>query len=110
MLGIENLKTGIIGAIKLAESIDEKYSNDGKITLLEALSTGVGSFGDIVKIVKSGSEIKDEFLDLDELEKAELIELVETELDLSNDKVENIVEQSIEFLCQLDLLIKTIRS
>ena len=54
MLGIENLKTGIIGAIKLAESIDEKYSNDGKITLLEALSTGVGSFGDIVKITCDG--------------------------------------------------------
>lgn len=108
-LGIENLKVAVIAVITLAEKIEDKNADDGKISLGEALSVGVGSFGDIVKVVKSGKQIKDEFIDLDLAEKEELLSLIKDELDLDNDKVEDIVEKAVELLIDLDELIAAIR-
>lgn len=108
-LGIENLKLALIAAITLAEKVEEKFADDGKISGLEALNVAVGSFGDVMRVIKSGTQIKGEYLDLDESERDELLSLVETELDLENDKIEVIVEKAIEFLFNLDELIQAIR-
>lgn len=108
-LGVDNLKLALVAAINLAEKIEDKYSDDGKISLGEALSVGVGSFTDIVKVVKSGKQIKAEFIDLDDVEKEELIVLIKEELDLTNDKVELIVEKAVELLVSLDELIEAIK-
>ena len=108
-LGIDNLKVAIVAVINLAERIETKFADDGKISLAEALSVGAGSFGDVVRVVKSGKLIKAEFTDLDDEEKAELFELIKSELDLENDKIENIVEKAIEFLLTLDVLISSLK-
>ena len=108
-LGIENLKVALLAAINLSEKIESKYADDGKITLSEALSVGAGSFGDVLKVIRSGNQIKAEFIDLDEQEKQELVDLVYQELDLENDKIELIVKKAIEFLVALDELIKSIK-
>lgn len=108
-LGIENLKVALIAAINLAEKIEDKYSDDGKISLSEALSVGVGSFTDVVKVVRSGKQIKAEFEDLSDDEKETLLLVVKEELDLDNDKIENIVEKSLEFLISLEELIAAMR-
>lgn len=110
MLGIDNIKTAVIAAINFGEKIEKNLADDGKISLTEALGIGATSFTDIMKIVKSGKEIKDEFLDLDDLEKEELIDLVKEELDLENDKVEVIIETAVEFLAKLGDLINSFKS
>jgi len=107
-LGIENLSTAIIAVINLAERIENKFEDDGKISLTEALGVGAASFGDVVRVVKSGSKIKDEFNDLDSEEKLDLFALIQSELDLNNDKIENIVEKAIEFLLMIDTLITSL--
>lgn len=107
-LGIENLKIAVFSVINLAEKIEDKHSDDGKISLMEALNVGTSSFTNVVKVIKSGKQLKAEFLDLDEFEKAELLELIKAELDLQNDKVENIVEKAIELLMNLEELISAI--
>lgn len=108
-LGIESIKIAVIAAINLGEKIEKNLADDGKISLTEALGIGAGSFTDVVKVLKSGSQIKDEFLDLDDDERTELIDLVKSELDLDNDKVEVIIEEAIVFLLQLDRLISSIK-
>ena len=62
-----------------------------------------------MKVIKSGTKIKDEFLDLDDDERKELLDLVQSELDLNNDKIEEITEKAIEFLFNLDGLIQAIK-
>ena len=109
-LGIENLKKAVIAAINLAEKIEKNYSDDGKISFVEALGIGASSFGDVLKVIRSGKQIKAEFLDLDSEEKTELINLVHNELDLENDKLEIIIEKSIDFLVGLEELISAIRN
>lgn len=106
-LGIDNLKVAIVAAITLAEKIENKLE-DGKITIIEALNIGTSSFGSIIKVIKSGTKIRDEFLDLDSNEKEELIALIELELDFDNDNLEVIVENAIAFLLSLEGLIRSI--
>ena len=106
-LGIENLKIGVVAAINLGEKIEKNYSDDGKITLAEALGIGASSFGDIMKVIKSGGQIKAEFLNLSAEERSELVSLVKEELDLENDKVEKIIENAVEFLLTLENLISS---
>ena len=108
-LGIDNLKKALIAAINLAKKIEKNYTDDGKISFVEVLGIGASSFGDILRVIKSGSEIKAEFINLDDNEKDELIQFVKDEFDLENDKIENIVEKSLEFLVGLDELIKSIK-
>jgi hypothetical protein len=107
-LGIEKLSQAIIAVITLGEKIEDKF-DDGKLTGAEALQVAVGSFGSVVKLVKSAGQIKAEVLDLDEAEKAELVELVKVELDLDNDKIEAAIEAAVEFLLKLDTLILAIK-
>lgn len=108
-LGIEKLKMALIAAIKLGEKIENKYADDGKISLGEALSVGAGSFGDVVKVIKAGKQIKAEYLDLDDNERDELTALIKEELDLANDRVENIVEKAVDFLISLEELIESMK-
>ena len=105
-LGIEKIKNALISSITLGEKIEKNLSDDGKLSWAEALSIGVSSVGDIVKIAQSAKEIKAEFLDLDESEKQEIKEIISNELDLENDKLENIIEKAFDFLNALDSLIR----
>lgn len=108
MIGIENLKIAVVAVINLGEKIEKNLADDGKISLAEALSVGAGSFGDVIRLIKSGNAIKQEFIDLDDQERIELVDLVKEELDLNNDKVEIIIEKAVELLVNLEDLISTI--
>jgi len=107
--GIDNLKVAVVAAVNLAEKIEKNYIDDNKISFIEALGIGAGSFTDVLKVIRSGSQIKNEFMDLDSAEKETLMSLIRTELDLENDKVEHIVETALEFLLKLEDLIASIR-
>jgi len=108
-LGIENLKIAAEAAINFGMKIEKNLVDDGKISVAEALGIGAGSFGDIVKVIKSGTQIKAEFIDLDDDEREELIDYIEEKFDLENDKVEKVIEKSIEMLVGLDSLIVAIK-
>ena len=108
-LGIENLKVAIVAAINLGEKIEKNLADDGKITLIEAFGIGASSFGDVVKVIRSGNDILDEYNDLEDDEWTELVELVKDELDLENDRLEEIIEKAVEFLSQLDDLVSSLR-
>ena len=107
-LGIENLKVALVAAISLGEKIEGKL-DDGKLTGAEALSIAVGSFGSIVKVVKSAKQIKAEYLDLDEQETKELGQLIKDELELENENIEVAIEKAIDFLYALDEMIDAIK-
>lgn len=109
MIGISNLKIALVAVINLGEKIEKGLADDGKISLAEALSIGASSFGDVVRFIKSGNAIKQEYTDLDDKERVELIDLVKEELDLENDKVEVIIEKAVELLVNLEDLISTIK-
>ncbi len=108
-LGIENLKVAIVSAINLGEKIEKNLADDGKISLAEALKIGAGSFGGVIKVIKSGNQIKAEVKDLDSSEIKELRDLIKEELDLENDKIEIVIEKSIDFLVGLEELIAVIK-
>lgn len=104
-LGIENLKVAIVAAVVLAEKIEDKFADDGKISLMEALNVGVSSFGDVVKVIKMGKQIKEEVQDFDETELSDLLSLIKQELDFENEKLDVIVDKAIDFLVSLESLI-----
>jgi len=108
-LGIENLKVAIVSVINLGEKIEKNLADDGKISLAEALKIGVGSFGGVIKVIKSGNQIKAEVKDLDSSEIYEMRDLIKEELDLENDKIEIVIEKSIDFLVGLEELIAVIK-
>ena len=108
-LGVDNLKKAILAVIKLAEKIDKNLADDGKITLWEALGIGGASVGDLVFVIKNASIIDDEFADLDEQEREEVLSFIKSEFDLQNDKLESIIETSLVIIMQLNELIHIIR-
>jgi len=103
--GIENLKNALTTLIKVGEQIDAATSDDGKISLWEGTQIGFKAIG-FVKVFKNAKEIKAEYLDLDSNEKQELISFVTEELDISNDVLEEKIEQIFSILIQLNELIK----
>jgi DNA primase large subunit len=106
-LGTENLRIAISAGINLGIRIEKNLQDDGKISLGEAIAIGGASFGDVVKVIQKGVKIKDEFLDLTEDERNELVILIKNDLDLQDDKVENIIEKALDFLVALDNLVKS---
>lgn len=107
-LGIVNITKAVVAAINLAEKIDSKL-DDGKLSLMEALGVGISSFADIVKVIRSGAQLKAEYKDLDPEERETLIKIVRNEFDLKNDRVEDVIEKAFEFLVNLDYLIASLK-
>lgn len=104
-LGIEKLKLAILAVITLGEKI-ENSREDGKTTLIESIAIGTSTLPDVIKIIKNGEQIKAEFLDLDEAEKTEIVEFIKSELDLINDKLEEIIEKAVEIIAYFDSMRK----
>ena len=103
-IGIENLKEALSVFINLGESVDKALADDGNVDLLE----GIGIASKAVKIwgvAKDFPIIKEEYLDIDPDEKAELIAYFEEELDLENDATELIVEKAFELLISVKNLL-----
>lgn len=91
-LGIENLKGAAIALINTGEKIDVALE-DGKVSGMEAINISITSIPALYNVAKNGKQIKAEFNDLDDDERAELKADVAAELDLRNDYVEAKIEK-----------------
>ena len=96
MVGIESIKDALGTVIKVGTTVEDALE-DKKINFFEAISIAKNSIG-LWGVVKDFSNIKEEFLDLDDDEKDELIEFFAEELDLENDAVEIIIEKCFDFI------------
>lgn len=108
MAGISNIKIVLLFIINFGERIEKVTRPDSpggkKVTWVEVLGF-LTTVKDIPELIKSAKELKAEFDDLDSQEKDELIAYVATELDLENDKVEELIEKGWATLVQLSDLV-----
>jgi len=90
MYGTEKLKEALLVLIRFSDALDKRL-DDGKLSLVEGI-TLVPKLTKLPQIIADFESIKNEFLDLDEIEKAEINQFIKDELDLVNDKVEDLIE------------------
>ena len=107
-MGIDILKKAVKVAIDFGEALDKKLA-DGKLTFIEAFQL-IPDLRELPWAISNASIIKDELLDLTDLEKAELVQYIKDELDLENDKVESIIENAISALLALSVLAGSVKS
>lgn len=91
MEGIDKIKNALEWVFDTLAKVREAIK-DGKLRFREALSL-LGQLLQLFKIVKSGSKIKAEFLDLEKSEREELNRYFADRLELSNQKVELMLEK-----------------
>ncbi len=107
MQGIEKLSKVFTGVIKLGMALEDKL-NDGKLTWIERLEL-IKELKFVPDAIVNYREIINEFKDLDFDEIEELNDLIATELDLDNDKVEEVIENSLEVLTTLSKLTQSLK-
>ena len=104
-VGIENLKKALGLVLHLVDKIDE-VTQDGWQWLSDTLSL-VPTLIEVPGVVKNGRVIWEEFKDLDDAEREELLQFAKDELDLNDDEVEDIVESAFDILDAVaDLALK----
>jgi len=103
-MGTENIKKVLSFIIGLGERVDavtkEDSAGGSKITVSEWL----GSLGQLIGVpalIKAIPKVSEEFEDLDDAEYDELVAWFAAELDLSNDKVEDIIEIAFQVALEL---------
>ena len=107
-IGIENLKNVVTFSVNLGVEISKKLS-DGKITFWEGLSL-IPELKDLPGIISKASDIKAEFMGLDDSERDELLAFVKSEFDLTNNDAEVIIERSIETVTNIAMLVRDIQT
>lgn len=92
----------------------------GVIELIDNVADGV-SLGDVFSVVGvlkkvkpaidavKGGKLLAEYANLQETEKQELTSWFETELDVKNDKVEQVIEQTWKVVLELNELVKIVK-
>lgn len=98
--GIENIKKALTFAGNITRAFTKALSDDGKITGMEYFSIAMTLPG-ITPIIKNIADIKDEYLDLDELELEELKIYFSSEFDIPNDDVEVKIEKAFDLVLQI---------
>jgi len=86
----KELKDALLVFINLGEGIEDKLE-DGKITFIEYMALVPKAFG-IIQVIKNGEILADQIKNLTEDGREDLKQFVATELDLDNDKLEEIIE------------------
>lgn len=107
-VGIETLKELVKGVVDLTEDVVQKAA-DG-ITVGEALSIAVGSLDDVYRLARKGGQIKMEWKDRTESEKAELVAYAIEELDQVPEHAEAIVEEALKLANQFDSTVTVIKA
>lgn len=105
-VGIENLKKSIKFGIDLATQIEES-GKDG-FTWKDSFSF-LDELLQVPGLIANGNAIKDEFKDLDAVEKQDLVDYFSVEFDLDNDKTEAIVEAALDLVLQVLTLLTLIK-
>lgn len=108
VLGIETLKQTALTAIKFGQKLEDALA-DGKLSWGEGLGLAFGVAPDVFKLVPKASLIVTEYKDLSDEERVELVAYIKDELDLTDDAVEEFVEEGFALLSQLDRFITTAR-
>lgn len=107
--GIDKLKEALTFLAQFGKKIEDALA-DGKFTLIEGVTLGVSAVPQVFSLVTGATQLKQEYLDLDDTEREQLAAHLATQLDLSTgEKVEEIAEAGFEFLLALDAFIKTVR-
>lgn len=107
MQGIEKLSKVITGVIKLGMTLEDKL-NDGKLTWVERFEL-IKELKFVPDAIINYRELVSEFRDLDFDEIEQLNDLIASELDLDNDRVEEVIENAIEVLTTLSKLTKSLK-
>ena len=92
---------GLTAGITLDDALEDGFQWTDTLSLLPA-------FTKLPRAIDGISQVDEELADLDETERAELVEKIK-ELDLSDDKAEAIAEQAIRSGVELGKLIVLIR-
>ncbi len=107
-LGIEKLKMAAIFLCSLGNNIATSLE-DGKINFVEGFIIGK-SLVPLPGLIANAKNIKKEYADLDSTEYKALVAAVEKELDLVNEKAEDVIEAAFEFLVSIDKLFRAIKN
>jgi len=98
------LTSDIITVCSVVGVVD-KSLEDGKIDLIEAVGIAAKSIG-LVKVARNYKDSLNTLTSLSTDEKNDLIQSVEKEFDLRNDKAERIVESIIQVIISLVVALK----
>ena len=96
MADIVVLKKDLITLAKIANAVD-KALEDGKVSVPEGIGLAFKAI-DIIAVIKSIKQAKEEIIDLTQEEIDELSAAFAAEFDLSNDKAEEVVETIISLV------------
>lgn len=102
--GVENLKKVVALGIEIGNVADKFGKAEGtanKISTLMALTDEVLAIPGV-----DFNKVKDEVGDLDDAEKAELLQFVKDKFDISNDKLEASIEGGLGIALKLEALVK----
>ena len=103
---MENLKNALLTIIETGETTVEDLE-DGKISISEGMAITWKAIG-FVKVVKNFKAIKEEYLNLDDAQKEELVQWFNEEFDIADDNAEEIVETVFESLIKLGGIFSTV--
>jgi len=96
---MENLKDALTTVINITEKTDDALK-DGKISISEGVGLAFAAIG-LIKVVKNISSIIEDYNQLDDEQRAELVAWFTDEFDLENDNIEGIVEMVFAALLNL---------
>ena len=105
-LGIDNLKEAVREVVEFSEKVIE-CTQDGDLNLFDKLKL-LGQGAAFAKFVTNARDIKAEYMDLDDQERAELSHLIREEFDYEDDRIESIIEQSFTVGLAIEGLVRTI--
>ena len=108
-VGIEAIKEVVKILIDAGEGIQEKFKEDGKITVLGAIFLAISLFPDVYSVARKGKQLRAEWRDFSDEEKVEITEYVALELHLDAADVEEKVEKGFELLLAIDSFLKSFR-
>lgn len=92
--GIEALKGVISFAMDIKKDVEKAKEDDGKVKgAAEFIQIAMNGLK-LPKLIASGKDIKNEYLDLSDAERAELNSWFAAEFDIANDKVEGYIERA----------------
>ena len=95
--GIENVKNLVMWAVGTAQKIYSKTTDDGKFDFMDSLSL-LGDAVKLVKIIQDADKLKDEWHDMSESERTEINKSVCDKFDILEDKIETVVEETIDMV------------
>lgn len=108
-IGIEAIKEVVKILIDAGEGIQEKFNEDGKVTVIGAILLAIKLFPDVYSVARKGQQLKAEWRDFSDKEKVEITEYVALELHLDAADVEEKVEKGFELLLAIDSFLRSFK-